>query len=76
MNRAEKNAGAAHRGLRLVSGGEGAENTQGHQAGLTGGAVKSGFSFDAKAALLRAKKRQATSYTSYTSYKPEGDDDE
>ena len=38
MNRAEKSAGAAHRGLRLVSGGEGAEKREGHQAGLTGGA--------------------------------------
>ena len=35
MNRAEKSAGAAHRGLRLVSGGEGAENTQGHLAAST-----------------------------------------
>jgi hypothetical protein len=58
MNRAEKKAAAAHRGLRLVSGGKGGEDTQGHQADHPRGAVKSGFSFDAKAALLRAKKRQ------------------
>jgi len=35
MNRAEKSAGEAHRGLRLVSGGEGAEKAQGHSQRLS-----------------------------------------
>ena len=35
MNRAEKSAGAAHRGLRMVSGGDGAEKAQGHSRAST-----------------------------------------
>lgn len=38
MNRAENSAAEAHRGASRFSGIEGAENREGHQVGLTGGA--------------------------------------